>query len=127
MPSIIFRGILFNYLKKKTGSVSFIDIITMDSDSESRKRKQEAPSGVSPSMKKVNSVSDFVTFEGEAEAEDSFLHDVASAFEKKSFIDLVTPSLNAIMEPIITSAINEVVTQAVTRLELSHFKAKIKL
>lgn len=99
----------------------------MDSDSESRKRKQEAPSGVSLSMKKVNSVSDFVTFEGEADAEDSFLHDVASAFEKKSFIDLVTPSLNAIMEPIITSAINEVVTQAVTRLELSHFKAKIKL
>ena len=52
----------------------------MSSDSESRKRKQEAPSGVPPSMKKVNSVSDFVTFDDEADAEDSFLHDVASVF-----------------------------------------------
>ena len=52
----------------------------MSSDSESRKRKQEAPSGVPPSMKKVNSVSDFVTFDDEADAEDSFLHNVASVF-----------------------------------------------
>ena len=67
----------------------------MSSDSESRKREQEAPSWVSPSMKKVNSVSGFVTFDDEADAEDSFLHDIASVFEKKSFIDQVTPPLNA--------------------------------
>ena len=50
-------------------------------------------------------------------------------FEKKSFIDQVTPSLNAIMEPIITAAINEAVTQAVTRLEqrlIKPLKLKIK-
>ena len=53
----------------------------------------------------MNSVSDFVTFDVVTDAEDSLLHNVASVSEKKSFIDQVTPSLNAIMEPIITAAI----------------------
>ena len=47
-----------------------------------------------------------------------FLQDVASAFENQKFIDKVTPSLNIIMKPIITRAINDVVANALRSLEI---------
>ena len=52
---------------------------TMDIDLESRKRKQDgAPTGDSPTMKKVNSLPDFCKAMPLGEP---FLQDVASAFE----------------------------------------------
>ena len=85
-------------------------------DLESRKRKQDgAPTGDSPTMKKVNSLPDFCKAMPLGEP---FLQDVASAFENQKFIDKVTPSLNTTMKPIITQA----VANAVRSLEISVIK-----
>ena len=43
-------------------------------------------------------------------------------FENQKFIDKVTPSLNTIMKPIITQAINDAIANAVRSLELSVMK-----
>ncbi|MEW8547226.1 MAG: hypothetical protein AB2693_27260 [Candidatus Thiodiazotropha sp.] len=92
----------------------------MDIDLESRKRKQDgASTGESPTMKKVSSVPDFCKSMPLGEP---FLQDVASAFENQKFIDKVTPSLNTIMKPIITQAINDAVANAVRSLESSVIK-----
>ena len=92
----------------------------MDIDLESRKRKQDgAPTGDSATMKKINSLPDFCKAMPLGEP---FLQDVASAFENQKFIDKVTPSLNIIMKPIITRAINDVVANALRSLEISVIK-----
>lgn len=92
----------------------------MEVDLESRKRKQDgASSGVSPTLKKVNSSPDFQAL---MQGNRSFSSDVASVFDNQSFIDKVTPSLNTIMMPFIKLAINEAVTKAVTRLETDVIK-----
>lgn len=96
----------------------------MEVDLESRKRKQDGgSSGVSPTLKKVNSTPDFrVNILPESQKDTSFANDVASVFENQTFIDKVTPSLNVIMRPFISQAINEAVANAVTRLEKNVIK-----
>ena len=95
----------------------------MGDDPEKRtgKRKQGgASSGVSPTLKKVNSMPDFSA--SAQEDSTSFLNDVATAFENEAFIDRVAPSLHKLMAPVITSAINEAVASAVLKLENSVIK-----
>ena len=95
----------------------------MEVDLESRtgKRKQDgASSGVSPTLKKVNSMPDFSLTASEDTSSKScasFLNDVATVFENETFIDRITPSLHKLMAPVITLAVNEAVTSAVTKLE----------
>ena len=93
----------------------------MEVDPESRKRKQDgASSGVSPTLKKVNSMPDFSLTASEdksSKACASFMNDVASVFENETFIDRIAPSLHKLMAPVITSAVNEAVACAVTKLE----------
>lgn len=90
-------------------------------DSESRKRKQEGgSSGVSPSLKKTNSLTDMQAYGASMSsraASGSVLDSVAAAFQDQPFIDKITPSLRAIMQPLMTQAINDAVTNAVTKLE----------
>ena len=95
----------------------------MGDDPEKRtgKRKQGgASSGVSPTLKKVNSMPDFSASAQEDSI--SFLNDVATAFENETFVDRVAPSLHKLMAPVITSAINEAVASAVLKLETSVIK-----
>ena len=79
------------------------------------KRKQDvASSGVSLTLKKVNSMPDFSLTASEdrsSKACASFLNDVATVFENETFIDRITASLHKLM------AVNEAVTSAVTKLE----------
>ena len=95
----------------------------MEVDLESRtgKRKQDgASSGVSPTLKKVNSMPVFSLTASEDTSSKScasFLNDVATVFENETFIDRITPSLHKLMAPVITLAVNEAVTSAVTKLE----------
>ena len=97
--------------------------VTIEVDLESRtgKRKQDgASSGVSPTLKKVNSLPDFSLTASEDTSSKScasFLNDVATVFENETFIDRISPSLHKLMAPVITMAVNEAVTSAVTKLE----------
>lgn len=52
----------------------------------------------------------------------SLLDSVAAAFQDQPFIDKITPSLIASMQPLMTQAINDAVTNAVTKLERNIFK-----
>ena len=93
----------------------------MEVDLESRKRKQDGvSSGVSPKLKKVNSMPDF-NLKGSDEASftgcSSFLNNVATAFEIETFIDRITPSFHKMMSPVIKLVINEAVTSAVIKLK----------
>lgn len=93
----------------------------MEVDPESRKRKQSgASSGVSPTLKKVNSMPDFsLTASGDTSSKScaSFMNNVATVFENETFVDRIAPSLHKLMAPVITLAINEAVTKAVTQIE----------
>lgn len=92
----------------------------MDVDID-RKRKQEGSSGVSPSLKKQVSLGDLrgaceLNWDGSPES-NPVLGTVVSAFQDKTFIKQITPSLKEIFQPLMNQAIEQAVTNTATRLE----------
>lgn len=92
----------------------------MDVDLD-RKRKQEGSSGVSPSLKKQVSLGDLrgaceLNWDGSSES-NPVVGTVVNAFQDKSFIKQITPSLKEIFQPLMNQAIDQAVTNTATRLE----------
>lgn len=106
-----------------SGNMASEIIDTMDTDQVDRKRKQDGGStGVSPEMKKQYSrVSSELPLapipELESPNRDIVMNLVVDAFNNKTFIDKISPSLQAICQPITNAAINEAVARAVSKLE----------
>lgn len=112
-------GIAFWILLLVGLSMSDSAVSKMDVDLD-RKRKQEGSSGVLPSLKKQVSLGDLrgaCELNWDESEPNPVVGIVVNAFQDKTFIQQITPSLKDIFQPLMNQAIDQAVTNTATRLE----------